>query len=222
MVVVEPLPVQTEGVVAVALGLGGDALGAGFLLAPGEEGVRTVAATARAEGFVLVAARTLAGADPDPVAAGAVDVSTSGGGCDCCTSTFDEPLLHAATPSSRAKPAATVPVVRMPLTTNGLAGWFSAEAASCPSLTLASCHYAPDLSLRAAGEVGNHVVAHPAVADDVGDPVERCGGVGQDDENGLVGRGLDDVQALEPRHLPRPFRDLRLRPLPEPPPGATR
>ena len=113
------MPVHAEAVVAVDLGLEVEVegFGAGFLLAGADDAVPAVGAAVVAVGFEVVAGLNVGGAEETAVATGAEEVSARGGDWDCCTSTFDEPLLHAATVSSRVSPAATVPVVLMPVTT---------------------------------------------------------------------------------------------------------
>jgi hypothetical protein len=92
-------------------------------------GFGRVVGVARGE-LALFAARTVAAVDGaavcglfraagfDGVAVGVpvavADADVIGGGCDACTRTLPEPLLHAVTASARQSPAATVPGVPMP------------------------------------------------------------------------------------------------------------
>ena len=153
IVVVEPVPVHAEAVVAGGLGLEVDAFGAGFLLVGAGELVPALVAVAVAAIFAVAAGLKVACVECDAATVGAEEVPESGGDCDCWTSTFDEPLLQPATVSIKVSPAAIVPAVRMPVTTSGGAGWFSPASWSA----FAGRDHPADLALRRAGEVGNRV-----------------------------------------------------------------
>ena len=113
MVVVGPCVVQVDVrvTVFVAAGVG---LGAVVAVERGEElAVRaTVAARVGA-----VVCRVLRAAGDDGRAGGVADADAeevaSGGGCELCTRTLPEPLLHAVTASMKQSPAANVPLLPM-------------------------------------------------------------------------------------------------------------
>ena len=124
--VVEPVPVHADAVVAGGFGLEVDALGAGRLLAGAEGVLLSLVALAVAAIFVVPAGLNVTGGECGAATAGAEEALCSGGDCDCCTSTFDEPLLQPATVSSKVSPAAIVPVFHMPVLTARARKRFSA------------------------------------------------------------------------------------------------
>ena len=108
--------VHADALVAVDRGAGLLGFVAGFLLAGAEEGVPLVDVRP-AVGAVVSAGWAVAGVDEAFAGDEADEGADTGGGWLPCTSTFDDPLLQAATESSRVRPAAIVPVIRMFLTT---------------------------------------------------------------------------------------------------------
>ena len=113
MVVVGPWVVQVEVRVAVF-----DGAGVGFGCVAGVDLGAEAALVAAVVAVVAVAGLgwRLAGdaaADGVPVAAVVADEAATGGGCDPCTRTLPDPLLHAVAASITQSPAATVPGVRI-------------------------------------------------------------------------------------------------------------
>ena len=108
-------------------------MAAGFCFVAGAEEWAPVAADWVAEVAVWwppAAGFVVAGADDAPAEPGVDDCTDSGGDCESWTSTFDDPLLQAATVNSRVSPAAIVPVVRMSVITDHARERFSFRAGS--------------------------------------------------------------------------------------------
>jgi hypothetical protein len=108
IVVVGPLVVQALARVAVCFGVG-LGVGVGLVVA-----LAVVGVAAGPVVFATVTARFFFGAGDDGLTVGVGDwLAMIGGDCVLCTSTLDEPLLHAAVASMNARAAATLPEVRM-------------------------------------------------------------------------------------------------------------
>jgi hypothetical protein len=128
--VVEPVTVHALAVVRIGVAVGlGAALAAGRVAA----GVADAVAPLAGEEVVAVTCVLVARCVPAPAGVlegvdavdGVVDTEIAGVGVSC-TSTFAVPLLQAVAASSRLRPVAIVPVVRMSATTDRGTGRFSA------------------------------------------------------------------------------------------------